>query len=314
MITAGDIQFQPPVRKIWQLTTSIFALTAGDASANAEILTHTLTAVRRRLALDNSWMRLSEVADIVSSEVVSYRKRVAERTVLAPIGLTFETFISRQREMALDWATRITERVMGVESGTHILVAGVDEGGAHIWLVDGMGKAFCNDTVGFAAIGFGQWHAESQFMFAGHANWKTLPETILLSYLAKKRAEVAPGVGTETDMCAVSGLGNFLYVHPQLQGYLDGLHQKVREHQEHASDAAKVVIAKHFELAKKGQQTAQSTQERPSPAEPVESSTTPTATSPHDHESVSTDDGLVVKPPVDNGDDNAAAAEPISVP
>src|SRR5262245_6404671 len=93
MITTGDIQYEPPVRKIYTLTRSIFALGSGDASANTEIVSHAAAAISDRLAKDTSWVRVEEAAGIVSQQVVAYRRRIAERTVLAAFGLTFDQFI-----------------------------------------------------------------------------------------------------------------------------------------------------------------------------------------------------------------------------
>ena len=56
-------------------------------------------------------------------------------------------------------------------------------------------RVACYDMIGFAAIGIGGWHAQSRFMFAKHTRRSPQPETLLLTYSAKKQAEVAPGVG-----------------------------------------------------------------------------------------------------------------------
>src|SRR6185503_16702737 len=45
--------------------------------------------------------------------------------------------------------------------------------------------------------------AQSQLMFAKHWRGRPLAETLLLTYSAKKHAEVAPGVGKDTDMVIV---------------------------------------------------------------------------------------------------------------
>ena len=70
------------------------------------------------------------------------------------------------------------------------------------------GYLSCEDVVGFASVGSGSRHAESQMMLARHAWNADLDPTLLTTYLAKKRAEVAPGVGTETDMFMITGPGN----------------------------------------------------------------------------------------------------------
>jgi len=101
------------------------------------------------------------------------------------------------------------------------IIAGVDGSGGHIYFTN-KDCVRCHDSVGFAAIGVGGWHADSQFMFAGYAKWASVPKCLLLSYVAKKRAEVAPGVGQETDMFAIVGtseplLHNFVMAYPYVQ-------------------------------------------------------------------------------------------------
>ena len=38
MITAGDIEFEAPQRKVWHLTTSVCVMSAGDTTLQAEIM------------------------------------------------------------------------------------------------------------------------------------------------------------------------------------------------------------------------------------------------------------------------------------
>jgi hypothetical protein len=68
-------------------------------------------------------------------------------------------------------------------------------------------------TVGFAAIGIGKAHAESQFTFSGYWPIKPFHETLLLTHASKKRAEAAPGAGKATDVLVIGpGLGKLLKV------------------------------------------------------------------------------------------------------
>src|SRR3989442_8365671 len=91
------------------------------------------------------------------------------------------------------------------------IICGVDLEGTHIMVVRGS-HIEDRDAVGFAAIGIGDWHANSQFMFEKHTYFRSFTETLLLTYTAKRRAEVAPGVGLATDMFTVGPLlGNHVY-------------------------------------------------------------------------------------------------------
>ena len=88
--------------------------------------------------------------------------------------------------------------------------------GPHLYAISN-GNITCQDAVGFAAIGAGAYHASSYFMFAGHARDATLSKTFLTTYASKRRSEVAPGVGIETDMFLVGPeLGSFSNVYPRI--------------------------------------------------------------------------------------------------
>jgi hypothetical protein len=86
--------------------------------------------------------------------------------------------------------------------GIELILDGVDVTGPHIYKIDN-GNAYCCDSVGFAAIGIGAWHANSQLMLNGYSPLFPVAESILSVYMAKRRSEVAPGVGVETDMFAL---------------------------------------------------------------------------------------------------------------
>jgi hypothetical protein len=79
------------------------------------------------------------------------------------------------------------------------IITGIDDLGARLFCGQD-GKLTCEDAIGFAAIGAGYWHAQSQFMFAGYSRRASAAKSLYLVYAAKKRAEMAPGVGSETDM------------------------------------------------------------------------------------------------------------------
>ena len=79
------------------------------------------------------------------------------------------------------------------------IVAGIDDTGPHIWVVDSE-ETHCHDRNAFAAIGDGAARVELEFMLANHTRGKSFSETIHLTYIAKRRAEIASGVGAETDM------------------------------------------------------------------------------------------------------------------
>jgi hypothetical protein len=136
-----------------------------------------------------------------------------------------------------------------------VLFCGVDMTGPHIYMVynDQVG---CYDNIGFASIGIGARHANSQSMFQGHTPQSSVPETLLLAYTAKKRAEVAPGVGTETDIFAIGPQFNSYVesLNPDLRAKLDEEYAKIvaveREEQLRARKEVQSYVAKLIDSAR----------------------------------------------------------------
>jgi len=100
--------------------------------------------------------------------------------------------VQRIQEGMLNYAPPVVE----------VIVAGIDEGGPHLWTVLG-GVTQYNNMAGYACIGGGWRHAASQMMNAPHSPENSVTEVAALVHLAKTRAEVAPGVGTQTDMLTI---------------------------------------------------------------------------------------------------------------
>ncbi len=110
-----------------------------------------------------------------------------------------------------------------------------------------MGEIACYDSVGFAAIGYGRRHAESQFMFARYTSAARPTDAILLTYVAKKRAEVAPGVGMATDMFIIASLGTNAFIDPQTIGGFDEIYKTMQTKQDEATEEAKKSCLKYLE-------------------------------------------------------------------
>ena len=202
MLTAGDIEFEPPQTKIYPLTNSILVLVAGDAAAQ-----HSISATANRQMAASGSLLVRDGAEIYANAFAEYRKRRNERAILAPLGLDLQAFIANQKSMLPEIAARITRDLTLDDLEIAGIVAGVDDHGAHVYVIRDPGQPICHDSIGFASIGIGSGHAESQFMFAGYQKRESLPNALMLLYRAKKRAEVAPGVGTDTDIYSVSRTG-----------------------------------------------------------------------------------------------------------
>lgn len=201
MLTAGDVEFEPETSKIYSITNSSVVMIAGDASLQVEILKKVFKSVAELIKQDSTaWVPIEHIATEYHNVYQEIKSRKAEARVLRPLGLTLSTFLAQQNNMGSSIVAELTKEILNYEMpAIEAIVSGVDGSGAHIYVVNNT-EVTCRDAIGFAAIGAGYWHANSQFMFAGHNRNRPLAETFLLTYAAKRRAEVAPGVGEGTDM------------------------------------------------------------------------------------------------------------------
>lgn len=215
MLTAGDVQFQPSSSKIWEITKSIVMMSSGDVGLQTEIYSQVKKIVDNSIKeKPDDWFRVEDVAELYRQAYFSLKKRRAEKEILIPLGLDSHSFLTRQRGMDSELVSKISMELIGyrmpdvaaIIAGNNPLYEAPKDSklvSAHIFIVEN-GKLSCADKVGFACVGAGAWHANSTMMFAGHTPLTQAPKALLTVYAAKKRAEVAPGVGAETDTFVVT--------------------------------------------------------------------------------------------------------------
>lgn len=139
---------------------------------------------------------MKTIADLYYASFERIKRTCAERAILHPLGLDLATLTGLQGELGI----RLSSEVLNFQMPEiEALITGRDDTGPHIYRVSNQGTS-CQDWVAFASIGVGADHANSQLMFAGHNRHRDFAPTLFLVYSAKKRAEVAPGVGKATDM------------------------------------------------------------------------------------------------------------------
>ena len=202
MLTAADIEFEPDTPKIIKLTNSIFALLSGDSSLQHQIIEEVSVVVQAKIKADpKNWLSVRDVAEVYANRYNELRLREAKNLFLAPLGLTLETFVAKNKILSPELVDKISNGLLNYESPDPIatIICGLDNTGLHLFVVR-RNNIECLNQAGFASVGIGDWHSNSQFMFAKHHWRKPFSETLLLTYTAKKRAEVAPGVGQATDM------------------------------------------------------------------------------------------------------------------
>jgi hypothetical protein len=207
MLTGGDmIEFEPQIMsKIVHFSSAVSGMFAGDFTLQYELLHGVVPVVADRIRAEpQRWWAVKEVAELYAKSFKQAHIKRAENAILAPLGYDINSFHADQKKMDSDLVKQLATKLAQFRCpGVEAIFCGMDLTGPHIYVVDNSANVDCHDAVGFAAIGVGAWHANSQFMFAEHHWQKSLAETLLLIYSAKKHAEVAPGVGEDTDMFAI---------------------------------------------------------------------------------------------------------------
>lgn len=203
MITAGDIEYQPPQSKIYPLTNKVVALVAGDVIPQSPICWQTFLEFRGKPDA-----AVLEVADAYARHFANHRleRNIAE--ILTPLGMTIGDLHDRLGKDKSPFVEDVLTRFYSSKLEAETIIAGVDAAGGHVYVVaDPGGVVETHDDVGFAAVGGGEWHAQSQFMLAGYIKRWPLSWALFLLYLAARRAQVAPGVGTDIDLYSISSAG-----------------------------------------------------------------------------------------------------------
>jgi hypothetical protein len=203
MLSTDEIAYEPESSKIWVITTAITALWSGDAALQAEVLGLVRRDVQALLSDEESppdWFNVSAIVDLYVAHWTAVKRKRAALSFLAPLGLALEAFVGGNHGLPTGAAENLASALVNYQlPSTSCIVTGVDHTGSHIWQIhDGM--ATCADATAFASIGAGARHADSQMMTGRHSREKTPSETITLVHAAKRRAEVSPSVGVETDV------------------------------------------------------------------------------------------------------------------
>jgi len=214
----GFIEFEHTGRKIVEPSTCAVAMIAGD------------TLVGTRLAKDvveqvsGADLPVAQIASRLAARYREVRQAEVEKNILLVRGLDLNGFYARHAGLNAQIVMLLDQQMAQFNLGVELLVAGVDTGGAHIHSIHNPGVIDRqHDAIGFAAIGSGGIHAMQTMIGFRHSSAAELRETVFHVYAAKRRSEVAPGVGIDTDVALVSASG-VRFLTPEMLDRLSGLY------------------------------------------------------------------------------------------
>lgn len=147
---------------------------------------------------------IGDVAKCVFQAREEFRSAQVEQTILRRrLNLSFSEFrqiVLRDNSVI---AAELYQEIKRHSLAMQLLLAGADEGGAHLYVVDDGTSPANLDEVGFGAIGSGGPIAQAALI--GHAPSRDLSvaDALLVLMMAKVTAERCPTVGETTDIVIV---------------------------------------------------------------------------------------------------------------
>lgn len=210
------LEFDHPDAKIDEVSRTCVALSAGDALASHDVL---MDGAGFAGQLQNPM--ISNFADQLRQKFIEARRRRASEQVLEPRGLSFGEFYQGGAITRLppDLAMLLDSHIQQLQLDVSLILAGVDQTGAHIYSLDDPGVCACYDRIGYHAIGSGHRHALLTLVALGHHRTIDVNHGVFNVYCAKRAAEAAPGVGMATEIRVITGAG----IQPLDRGFLDKL-------------------------------------------------------------------------------------------
>ena len=212
-------QFEHPRPKIYKVSENAVILTAGSALLPSDFLIK-LNSIKDEIGFEHDEkIEIKKLADLVAKAYRDLRKEIIEERFLLKYDLTWKDYINFVRGgnpsndsdnpiySMFGVASPIIKVFAEIEEFKlefDIILAGVDEAGGHIYVIQDPGIKGNFDDMGYTAIGSGSYHAIRSFVENNYSIDTPLWKALYIVYEAKKYAESAPGVGLETDVAIIT--------------------------------------------------------------------------------------------------------------
>jgi len=225
MITTADLSlaFEHESRKISHISTNCVVLTAGSALVHDPIL----KAVRLKFK-DKPKPLIYDVTNEIKKEYQDLRLKLIEDEIFRARGFTIQDFYKNQKELHDAIVMELNEEMKKYDLGLQMIVLGVDSEGAHLYHVGNPGTATPFSSLGFCCIGTGQQHADRTFAYRKYAVTFPLKKALYIIFEAKKRAEMAGGVGVTTDIAIIDDEG-VKYLSEETIEQLSNIYEEMEE-------------------------------------------------------------------------------------
>lgn len=241
-ITIGDTEYEPNFpNKFFLISNSIILMPSGDYSLHAAMVGDLQEEMRAfHKANPGVWPNVENFADRYRAIYANRKRRRWEQETLFPEGLSLETF--HTSNLSEETKARLIKGIRDdLLPPVSAIIAGIDEGGAHIWTTSDDDDPQPQMPLGYAAVGMGSHHAETQYRLARYSPYTNPNDALWMIYLAKKRSEVAPSVGSKATDIYVLGpsLGSHSSIPEEHIGFLNKGFKSIERAERRAHDNVK---------------------------------------------------------------------------
>jgi hypothetical protein len=141
--------------------------------------------------------KIAEIAELFKEAYQNLRVKHIEDEILNPLAgvRTFTDYHEKQKMLHDSLVFDLNERIKKYSIGLTLLLIGMDEQGGHIIQIANPGMWRSYDNLGFLCLGMGDRHADNVFAWYKYQSAMPLNDAIYIAFEAKKKAEVAGGVG-----------------------------------------------------------------------------------------------------------------------
>jgi hypothetical protein len=226
-------------------THNISILIADNLSAQSAVFAE-LRKIIMPTDTDINHLPVNEVAKLYKTIANRIQTETENEPIFRKYGLTAETFISRQHEMS-DWfISRVADELSEVDPPpVAAVIAGYDENDRPQIYRMAKGSLTIETEGGFAAVGSGQWHATAAMMDFQFTRGCPVPEGIFKTYAAKKRAQIATGVG-DTTFVAYFDKSGFHRLMIEVEAHLESYFKTMETKQTHVRNEFEQKFSKMF--------------------------------------------------------------------
>ncbi|MBI2893845.1 MAG: hypothetical protein HYY06_09855 [Deltaproteobacteria bacterium] len=203
MLTMGpplSMELEQDRPKIQPVGGRHLTLVSGDAVLGSEIVRAATGALRERRDIG-----ITVVGRALVDAYVAVRSRLIEDHVLRPIGYSLQQFLaSGAAQLGQQIFNGLVQQMAAFVAGVELLAVGFDDSGPRIAFIYHPGSIRWQEPLGFHAMGTGGIHAGVAFLLRGCSTKCSVEQAMFDVFAAKKAAEIAPGVGSATDMVVMT--------------------------------------------------------------------------------------------------------------